>query len=180
MKRLFVSLLVLIILVNGALAAQEETSETATSKKEKSESLALTLSLTGTIVPWVLLFSGPGRYNPVTSFWLPIGGTIIGPSLGYFYGGLPGRALRGIGIRSLAHVAWIAAFVMAWNNNSDVGTVLFLGGAAGLIYSSIADIVKVQRAVRKRNEELKSVSIAMAPIFNPREKLYGVGIRLTF
>lgn len=93
----------------------------------KSEKTALQLSLWGTLIPvsvgTALLVgmgneesgpeSGASAFPPLI---LLTTGYLFGPSLGYFYGGRPGRAWTGVGIRVVGTGAIIAAIAASWDN----------------------------------------------------------------
>ena len=179
-KKILAATLVMAILATGTSFAQEKASGTSTPFKPKSEELAVGLSVIGTAIPWCLLLTGKGDSSDVVM--LELGGTIIGPSLGYFYGGLFGRGLIGIGIRSLCFSSLVAGFSRAWDQGKDdaASYILAYGGLGGYIISTIYDIAAVSRAVRKRNESQKNVAFSLSPVVNPQKKAYGITVQLQF
>ena len=172
-------LMVLIFLFAGTSFSQEKTSLSTTATKQKSESIAMVFSLVGTVVPLsVFVFRG---YNNVTTGWMLLGGSIIGPSLGYFYGGLSRQGFRGVGVRSLCFLSLVAGAAAGWNGNSPVVAYsLIIGGLAGYLISAVSDIVSVHGAVRKHNAEQKIIAFSMAPIIVPQTKTYGFGVQIQF
>ncbi|MDH4197995.1 MAG: hypothetical protein OEW05_11335 [Candidatus Aminicenantes bacterium] len=126
--RLLLVLVLGIFLVYLPVAAQEDKAAAPAPKVPglKSESLAFSISLAGALLPWA------GRLAGVRFAWI---GVLIGPSLGYFYSGLWGRGLLGIGMRGLAGAAAVAGLVAVFI--VPAGASLMLGGAAVLIASTL-------------------------------------------
>ncbi|HEU4436438.1 MAG TPA: hypothetical protein VFR89_03160, partial [candidate division Zixibacteria bacterium] len=80
----------------------------------KSENAAFALSLFGTALPLgsaILLDMDDTREESSLPFWLATGGLVIGPSLGYFYGGVGRHAWKGMAIRS--SVALVTIYFVA-------------------------------------------------------------------
>ncbi|MCJ7581541.1 MAG: hypothetical protein MUP98_13525 [Candidatus Aminicenantes bacterium] len=170
---------ILTILTTGISFSQEKTSQITTSVKQKSENLATVFSLVGTVVP-LSLFIARVMGDPLTG-WMLIGGSIIGPSFGYFYGGLSRRGFRGIGVRSLCLVSLIGGVAVGWNGDSEiVAHSLIIGGIAGYFISAIYDIASVSRKVREHNAEIRNMAFSIAPIIVPQKKMLGIGVHVQF
>jgi len=158
-----------------------------------SESVALNRSLWGTIVPIGLglaMAASSGNEGPngnaeigALGFVSFTGGLVVGPSLGYFYAGQPGRAWLGVGLRTLGFGGLIAAVAASWDcygaecakarAAAAVGSALTLGWV-------IYDIATVRGAVRRHNEVAQGVSVRVAPTYSSRRHAAGVSVQLTF
>lgn len=178
--RLTTTLLILTILATSTSFAQEKESQDTTAVKPKSEKFALTLSLVGTIVPFSILVSRWGVGQSAARTWVSIGGMFIGPALGYFYGGISGRGLPGIGVRSLCILSVIGGTYLAWKDYTPLAFPLVFGGIAVFFISSIRDIASVSRKVREHNEEIRNIALSIAPIIIPQKKTFGIGVQVQF
>jgi len=149
----------------------------------KSGTTALMWSLLGTIVPvgaGVLgaSMAAEGSSDPTPGL-LFLGGMLVGPALGHFYAGRPGRALAGIGVRTVSLAGLLGGFAASWNNNSG-GDALFL---AGLVLSATAvawDIAKAPHSAEVHNRTIQPgrVTIAFSPLHNAAG--VRIGARLSF
>ncbi len=140
----------------------------------KSPSRAFTYSLVGTLAPL-----------PTLVLTLPA--IIVGPSLGYFYGGMPGRAWLGIGLRTAGMGGMVLSFVICgWDcgpgdSGYDIAWATFLAGGGLTVVSAIVDIASVKGAVRRQNEKLKEKSdLAVIPMYFPMTNTVGMGLSLRF
>ncbi len=94
---------------------------------------------------------------PLPTLVLTVPALIAGPSAGYFYGGLNGRAWAGIGIRTLALGGMFSAFgICGWDcgpgeSAYNIAWAVFIGSGAILAGSAIYDIATVKEAVRNHN-----------------------------
>lgn len=171
-------------LMLGSLAlpsmAQESQQQPPTEIKWKSEKRALGLSLTFTLASYVLAAASL-KCAPLGFFGLAAG--LVGPSLGYFYAGLTGRGLAGVGIR-LAGIAvplFLAdALGWSWDDNSAGVAVVLVAGGCAVLASTIWDLAGVKQAVRKRNDRIQKVSLSVAPVLAPKSKTVGLSLRLGF
>jgi hypothetical protein len=111
------------------------------SRLMRSESKALTLSLATTLVTAPTLI-------------LTVPGLIFGPSTGYFYGGCPRQAWRGIAVRTTIGFGAVALLPLSGDGN---GTFIFCTSLAAA--SAIYDIAKVRGAVRERNRRIADPGI---------------------
>jgi uncharacterized membrane protein len=188
MGKLFLVLALGISLVYLPVAAQEDTAPAPATPKLKSEALAFRLSLYGTLIPLTIGLLGVR---------LAFLGCLIGPSLGYFYGGLPGRALPGIGIRSLAGaVAFVGVVIGAASffagvfggsraakeaeEAATIGSLLALGGVILFAGSSLLDIFSVKSAVWERNQRLQEKKLSLAPFYIPSSRTVGIQVQFSF
>jgi hypothetical protein len=113
-----------------------------------------------------------GTLVPLPTIVLTLPGIIVGPSLGYFYGGMPGRAWTGIGLRVVGVGGVVSSFVICgWDcgpkdSSYDIAWAVFLAGAGLTVGSAIYDLADIKPAVRKRNEKLKSgPEISISPTY---------------
>ncbi len=138
----------------------------------KSENTAWLLSLGGTLLPVGMGFAsidyspdGPEDESIAPSL-LILSGAVFGPSLGYFYGGRPGRALTGIGIRVAGTAAMVGAVAASWDNPDASGAgALALVGLGLFVASPIYDIATVKGAVRKHTRTLPDNALTITPAY---------------
>ncbi len=140
----------------------------------KSPSTAFKYSLWGTIAPL-----------PTLVLTLPA--IIVGPSLGYFYGGMPGRAWLGIGLRTAGLGGMVSSFaICGWDcgpgdSGYDIAWAVFLAGGGLTVVSAIVDIASVKGDIRERNEKLAAkAQLTAGPMYFPMTKTVGVGLALRF
>ena len=131
-----------------------------------------------------IVHRGPDRLAPIS---LISSGVVIGPSLGYFYAGRPGRAFAGMGIRTaIGFGSLIGAFATCgWNCGPGDGAyntawgIMVVGGAVAL-GSAIHDISKVDDAVRSENQKHRHPKLAVMPEYFPGSKAVGLRAKLVF
>ena len=114
-----------------------------------------------------------GSSNPVAGLVF-LGGLLVGPALGHFYAGRPGRAFAGMGVRTVALAGFLGGFAASYNNNSG-GDALFL---AGLVLSATAvawDIARAPHSAEVHNRTIQPGRVTMA--FGPLHNAAGVRIR---
>lgn len=143
----------------------------------KSPSKAATLSLFGTLVPFVVGSRAGNTDGSVAEIGRAAAavGVFIGPSLGYFYGGCDRRGVTGISIRAgLMVVGAIAASRAEWpgiswgDDESEKGnaaagiTVLAL---TGVIVDMVIDLIQVSGTVHRENERRVHQPPAARPTF---------------
>lgn len=137
---------------------------------QKSPQTAFRYSLLSTLitVPTVV-FTGPGL--------------IFGPSTGYFYGGMPGRAWIGIGLRVVAIGGIVSSFaICGWDCGKndeayDLAWAVLLSSSTLLVVSTVYDIATVKRSVRHHNERLAKKGLSLAPAYWPKNS--AIGLRVT-
>lgn len=137
----------------------------------KSEDKALSYSLIGTLLPTAsLILMGPGL--------------IVGPSIGYFYAGMPGRAWTGIGIRVIGVGGMISSFaICGWDcgpgqSAYNVAWAVFLSSAGIMVSSAVYDIATVKAAVREHNATLGGLGETIAPVYFADTG--ALGVKLTY
>jgi len=174
-----------ISLIYLPVAAQEGPSQALPGPDLKSETLAFNLSLWGTLIP---LAAG------LLGFQAAFLGCLIGPSLGYFYAGLPGRALLGMGLRTVAGIVTLAGlkaaavgfaylFFFRVEKAEELGTpgaLIALGGLVLIAGSAVVDIAGVKRSVRERNNRLQGKRLSWSPFVLPASKTVGIQVQLSF
>lgn len=153
----------------------------------KSLAMALQWSLYGTLVPVAagggLLIAKP---NDPEAFGLAavVGGLVIGPALGHFYAGRPGRAIAGVGLRTALGVG--AAAVVISHSLCDAAvcrlsgtdaTILVLG-AVGLLASAAFDIARAPASARHYNATHGEISVI--PWLSPQQGTIGLVVRASF
>lgn len=131
-----------------------------------SESTAATLSWIVTGASFVMLFM-----PDTTVATLGAIGTLLGPSLGYSYGGCVGRGLLGLLLR--VGVDLVAIGVAYEKDDPGVGAAM-IGVIVG---ATVLDAALVKSTVRKHNRDImarRRVTFAVAPFALPK----GAGVRL--
>ena len=182
-RLLFSVLLGLSLIVVPAFAAAGLDYE---GKKLPSENTAFLCSLIGTVVPvgYGLLArgvsGGSSGYGNGSLYvaWL---GALVGPSLGYIYGGRAGRGFLSIGFRA-AVITIMAAIMMGYDEPWD-NPFVGLTGVGIFAGSALFDLISVKRAVRNHNDAVrarKGMSVSVAPFVLRREKCAGLNIGLSF
>ncbi|MCI0330501.1 MAG: hypothetical protein L0196_06055 [candidate division Zixibacteria bacterium] len=135
----------------------------------KSETKAFNWSLWGTLAP------------SATLILLPVG-LWVGPSMGYFYGGMSGRGWIGIGIRTAGMAAAVPAFISGWDglNPDGAAQALATGGALLFWGSAIYDIATVKSAVRKHNRSLQEKALTITPAYFAQHGAPGLKVQVQF
>ena len=185
-KRGVALMVIFAFLAMGYSSAQEQTSKTTVPFKEKSEDLALALSVGGALLPWAMSLI-PISVSPELS-WLYGGvhaaGLVFGPSLGYFYGGLLGRGLIGPGVRILGFGLAVAAGTALAGDNPIAALAIapILAGGVIAVYTvtTVIDITGVRKAVRKRNQKMKNTALLFTPTISPQTKTVGISVQVRF
>ena len=151
----------------------------------KSENAALALSALGTLIPVALGVATVGASEGPDGSLLPgimiISGILVGPSLGYFYGGLPWRGLASIGLRVGGTVAVGAAIAISWDNpDNSSAEMLAWSGAALLVGSMVYDIASVKRTIRKHNRSLGGKALIVTPAYFAISGAPGIRMQIKF
>jgi len=178
----------------------------------KSENTALKYSAASTVVPiaagvlWWSLDSPEkvnyfdhyggyiGSYHKEPDRTVPLllisTGIMVGPSIGYFYGGRATRGMTGLCIRAgTAVLTAIVADAVA-NNQPDVflaetfaGYAVGIAGSIVIIIESIYEIAAVRGAVREHNNEFirhQGSSVTLFPVYFAQSETVGLGINVNF
>ena len=141
----------------------------------KTESHAFKSSLWGTLVPL-----------PTIAFALP--GFVLGPSLGYFYADMPGRAWRGIAIRSVGVIGMASAFAWSFSDfdfgenssNNDGAAILFFTSAGVLVFSAVYDIATIRKAVRNKKASMLQTIFTIFPKYYAATESVGLSLNIRF
>ncbi len=117
---------------------------------------------------------------PLPTLILTVPGLIAGPSAGFFYAGMKGRAWSGIGLRTLALGGMFSAFgICGWDcgpgeSAYSIAWAVFIGSSALLAGSAIYDIATVKKATIAKNERSANKSVTIYPLYIPRLKALGL------
>ena len=186
--RVLAAILALVFLANSAWTREDSEMEDSgnvplsglASVDEKNPNTALLWSLVGTAIP-VVLTATNGDLVLTLAAWT------VGPSFGYFYGGLWGRGLLGMGIRSCGEVLLLfggfVTWIESWSSDpKDLEKADFLmkAGIGVVLASTIWDLVTVKGSVAKRNKKLREQTLAISPLFNPQTKAVGIAFQVRF
>jgi FtsH-binding integral membrane protein len=180
--RLGTAVLLGILLAAGVTFGQGNQVPGIPSFNQKSPGKAFGLSLVGTALPVVtsaaiLAFvssdSGTDFGTGIALLFTSMGTAIIGPAPGYFYGGLFGRGLLGMGIRAAGVAIIFSSFI-------PESMLLFGTGLAVVVGSTIWDLVKIKSAVNKRNERKRAVSLNISPVYVPQSKTCCISFQTQF
>lgn len=162
--------------------------------KFKSEATAACFSVLGTFIPIIAgAVALRGNSESTVPIVMMLSGVAIGPSLGYFYGGCPGRGATGIGIRVALGVLTAVGSTAAYNSGnetiqsgefmsqsaSDALAVGIIGGAI-ITIDMIVDMASVKRSVREANQKLLQSSYSLAPTCLGQAKTPGLELTLRF
>ncbi len=183
------------LIVLGMLVIQTTPSCAQDYYKPKSENAALALSLFGTILPvgtGIMLELDNDRESDVP-FWLATGGLVVGPSFGYFYGGVERRAWKGIAFRTMVTCGTL--FIVALipdgvsikqhfnsvrRDESSSDVILLAIGYGVVAISALTDISSVSNHVKKRNQKPWYGNFAVLPQYFPRHKATGLQLQIVF
>jgi hypothetical protein len=150
----------------------------------KSPAKALAWSLCGTILPNIIGISMDAASDEEgteeATAWIANTGTVLGPSVGYFYGGNSRRGWTGNAIRGVFTGFFVVAVNEAEDSQGDGEE--FLAGIIGtfIIVHAIVDIAQVDGAVRKRNEKFRHTGWLVTPKYFAGHKTPGLQLQITF
>lgn len=123
---------------------------------DRSEHMATLLSLLGTAPA---LIAAPATFRDDDTAAAPlllVGSLLIGPSLGHFYAGCPGRAALGIGLRAAAIAGVAGAVSVSWSSDSPGGDALGVVSLMLFAGSAIYDITTASKSARMHNERINA------------------------
>ena len=165
--------------LNGGSEVYTNSAREETAYNVKSEHIALAWSLFGTLVPVTagILIRDNDLYEGADGI-LIVGGVIVGPSLGYFYGGCAGEGLLWLGIR--ACLISIPAVLRETSPNAEDGRAIFFILGLLAFTSAVADISQVEEAVRKRNQSMEKTTLTVTPKFFYGSKANGLELKIMF
>ncbi len=131
--------------------------------------------------------SALGTFVPLPTLILTVPGLIVGPSLGYFHAGMPGRAWSGIGLRVLGIGGMVSSFaICGWDcgpgeSAYDIAWAVFIGSGGLVVGSVIYDLAVIKRDVRRHNAGLlASRSLSVRPVYLQNLRTFGAGLQLRF
>ena len=179
--------LTVLLLSTSPSWGHDDSSQQGLAVKEKNPKTAFVLTLIGTALPLAAVAAaaaGAGDFGGIG-----LTGLLVGPSFGYFYGGLLWRGLLGIGIRTIGEgiilIGGLGAWFEAWGWDDEEPDIkkwegVALVGAGIVLASAIWDLAAVKGAVNKRNLRARERALAISPLFNPRTKTVGITVRISF
>jgi len=175
-------LAVLVFAFSGSISAQTIGEDNQVIQL-KSETTALQYSLYGTLFPVGISLASKSGYE------LAIAGVLVGPSLGYFYGGKADRGMKGILIRTgTVALTWVIGGIAAQSagggfSGLEAAIKVCAVGAGVVLIEAIYDIATVKSTVRKHNEELRQknqTSVTLLPKYFADSGAGGLELRITF
>jgi hypothetical protein len=141
----------------------------------KSPRTALLLSLGATVVPYAIAEQGQDQNTA-----LAVAAILVGPAVGHFYAGKPGRGLVGMGIRVGVTAVTVGVAQLACHDPQEwscLGATLAFTGAA-VLGSMVVDIAAAPGSARRSNEE--RARLAILPLRGGAHPRLGIGVRLGF
>ena len=134
---------------------------------ERSEGVALGLSVGGTVASWAMIavpvaVNHPDNHALATLAWTGALGVVFAPSFGHWYAGRfatrgLGLRLAGAGFATLALLSFIA--ICEDECTPTIPQALLVAGVGFAIAGTIDDIATAPRAVRRYNQRQHSASI---------------------
>jgi len=163
----------LLVAAPPAVARAEPVDQPSTA----NPTIALGLALAGTAAGATALYAATASDSAPIGL-AGIGLLVVGPSLGHFYAGEPGRAVRHAAVRTGAVAIIGAGLLVAWSSpcafgpenddgcahdhRNDIGVGLIASGAALGVASAVYSIIDAPRAAHR-----PSTILAPAPIVGP-------------
>lgn len=157
----------------------------ATPPEIKSPQAALMMSLLGTVVPMALtagtLFGeSDGPNDGQTEALIFLGAVVVGPSLGHFYAGRPGRAFSGMGWRVVGIGGLAGAFAMSWDSGSSGAEPLALISLGLMVTTLVWDIAAAPKSARIHNEKIQKARLSLGMVPVDGQPAVGIRTQLTF
>jgi hypothetical protein len=127
-----------------------------------------------------------GTIIPLPTLFLTYPGLLVGPSLGYFHAGRPGRAWTGIGIRALATGGMISSFaICGWDCGSgdaaySLAWAVFITSGGVFLGSAIYDIATVKGAVLRQGGAPGKTTWTVSPRYFADARAVGAQLRIGF
>ena len=152
----------------------------------KSEGAALRYSLFGTLLPLGTgaIMGAAGEFDG-SEMVIMATGLVVGPSIGYFYGGCPGRGVAGIGTRIGLSAATAVGMCIAGSGGDGYGSLggvvaVGLAGSCAVALHALIDIGEVKGAVREHNCAWTQTPIRVVPAYFADSGAGGLQLQLTF
>jgi len=179
-RKKMAAIFLVLTLAATAIGYGEEGEAQKIQPKTKSEEVAMLLSAVGFSAPILYSFSIDAISD--SDIYYLFAGYAIGPSLGYFYGGLPLRGLLGIGVRTLSGLLIYKGFLneLTWAGYTGSGWALIISSGIVYLTSALFDWVTVGNAVKRRNERIQTKAFFISPIVIPQKKVYGISAGFQF
>jgi hypothetical protein len=155
-------------------------------QQPKSEEAALRYSLFGTLLPLGTgaIMGAAGEFGG-SEIVIMGTGLVVGPSLGYFYGGCPGRGVAGIGTRIGVSAATAVGMCIASKSGNgwvSLGGVVTVGlaGSCFVAIHALVDVGEVKGAVREHSLASTKTPIRVVPTYFADSGAGGLQLQLTF
>jgi hypothetical protein len=149
---------------------------------ERSEGVALGLSVGGTVASWAMIGAAvamdrPGNDTAASLARVGLVGAVLAPSFGHWYAGT--FATRGLGLRlaglGLTTLAVVGVIVMCEDEcTPTIPEALLIAGAGLTIVGTLDDIATAPRDVRRHNQRLYGTSIV--PVVHRDSRSVGLSI----
>lgn len=179
----FTAAFILIVATAASLAAQDiraslDTTPAAPAATLPNPSSATWMAVGFTVVPVAidLLVNSSGNGGGLATL-----GLVVGPASGFWYGGVGGKAWKGLFIRTgglLVAVIGAAGCVYSAALDSSGCTsgenAFMIAGAAIVVGSAIYDIATVGNKVREHNTQ--RVRAMIVPLFTPSQRRVGLAV----
>lgn len=179
MPRTTTPMLLLQLFLTGPVLAQA-------ANRDPSPGTALGLSLAGTLVPVALgtiMWAGADGSSETDTggpALIIAGGMILGPALGYFYGGRTGHALGWTAIRGgLVLASFVPAFaICGWGCSQGDGAynaawIVVATGTGLALGAAVYDLVRLKPALTRR----QPAPVSLVPTYTTGP---GLALRVTF
>lgn len=172
----------LILFGTGAFEVAAQSARNALADR-KSPGTAFAWSAVGSLIPTAVgLGLATTGANHSSELIVAVAGIYVGPSLGHFYAGQPGRGITGIAVRTGILAATALALtqtgvcVESCQDGEEVDEVVVAGTAIVLTaVSGLVDIFSAPRSARRSNEQ---AGFAFRPWISPERKTVGIAVQL--
>lgn len=163
------------LVANGALPLNDSVSQ-------KSPLLAFALSALSTGIPVGIALAEPDAKGSAPAI-LFTSGLVLGPLVGYLYGGVAGRGLLGAGIRfGVTGLTYLAAASTAGPSFSSLGSavVVLVLGTAFVGVDAIYDILAVGGYVNEQNNLNRVFGVSVTPTYSFSTQSTGIQLTISF
>jgi hypothetical protein len=173
--------------IQSPLVAPSQTvASTSAMPEDKNPATALSLSVLGTAAGLGMMAVGAETDSGALGL-LGIATTLVGPSLGHFYAGEPGRGVAQSGIRvggaglMLGGAIWLFAECFSLSGEPCEGgagpAIVMATGLAVTTGSALYSIYDAPRAARRQNARARRLVLTPAPVVGP-DHSSGFGLHL--
>lgn len=144
---------------------------------------AQTLSIISTLAPMAAggILLAAGDEGDVSAIVIGTG-AVLGPAIGYFYGGSAGRGVGGILIRSAASFVGLLGYCLLVCDDDGIegGTAMMVAGGAVMAGSIAFDLFTVKSTIAGRNARKQSRTTVSAAPTHFRDGRSGLVLRVEF